>query len=88
MITLRSQYDEVAPVNAEYPPDQIDGCEELEEAKRKLSLVHVLIAKTRAKHCAGSWKDNVKDQADVSPDVLQLRDVSDEFPRSNVRLWN
>ena len=86
MIALRPLYDKNSPVDTDYPAHQIDSGEELEETDCELGFVHVLVAEARTKHCARTRYQYVEDQADVRPDILQLRHISDKFQSACVRL--
>ena len=77
VVAFRFLNDQVAPVDAEKPSNEVDGGQELSEPNTKLRFIHILVADTRAKHGARSWENDVQCAADVCPYVAHLRNLSD-----------
>ena len=63
MVAFWFQHDQVTPVDAANPADQVDGGEELAEANYELCLIQIGVAEACDKHRACSWKENVEYQA-------------------------
>ena len=88
MVSLWFLHDKDSPVNAKDPSNEINGSQELEDSYEKLCLVHVFITETCANHSACARDKNIKCEAKVSPYVLQLWNICEKLPCSNVSLRN
>ena len=77
-------HDQVAPVDAKGPADEVGRGEELDQTDCELSLVDVCIADAGTSQGAGAGQQNVENKADVSPDQADLRKVRDELPHADI----
>ena len=80
VVAFRLLNDQVAPIDAEKPSNEVDGGQELSEPNTELRFIHILVADTCAKHGARSWENDVQCTTDVRPYVAHLRTLSDELP--------
>ena len=88
MVSLWFLHDKNSPVDAENPSNEINGSQKLEDAYANLCLIHVFVTETCANHSACARDKDVEHEAKVSPYVLQLWNICEKLPCSNVSLRN
>ena len=84
MIARRAHNNQVAPVDAHHPPQQVHRCHQLYQPYQQLSLIDIRVAETGAKHGAGAWQEHIQAEADVRPEVFENWHIRNELPDAHI----